>query len=99
MTHGYLPKKLEHDEIVDMKRTNKWLNVRFTAHIEGSITTAQEQKLSAKETQKRREKDLEKKDDGHKMQNLQPAPRIGVSCDMVPALYYLNYTSACDTIK
>ena len=61
VTHGFLQKKLEHDEMVNMNRTNKWLNLRLTAHMEGFIATAQEQELSTKETQKRQEKDLRKK--------------------------------------
>ena len=40
VTHGFLLKKLEHDEIVNMNRTNKWLNLRLTAHMEGFITAA-----------------------------------------------------------
>ena len=61
MTHRFLQKELEHDEIADMNRTNKWLNLRLTAYMEGFITSAQEQELDTKETQKRRERDLEKK--------------------------------------
>ena len=61
VTHGYLAKKLEEDETVDISKTNKWMNLRLTAHVEGFITAAQEQELNTKETQKRREKDPEKK--------------------------------------
>ena len=62
VTHGYLAKKLEEDETVDISKTNKWMNLRLTAHVEGFITAAQEQELNMKETQKRREKDPEKRE-------------------------------------
>ena len=61
VTHENLAKKLEEDETVDISKTNKWMNLRLTAHVEGFITAAQEQDLSMKETQKRREKDPKKK--------------------------------------
>ena len=62
VTHGNLAKKLEEDETVDISKTNKWMNLRLTAHVEGFITAAQEQDLSMKETQKRREKDQKKRE-------------------------------------
>ena len=62
VTHGYLAKKLEEDETVDISKTNKWMKLRLTEHVEGFITAAQEQELSTKETQKRREKDPEKRE-------------------------------------
>ena len=61
VTHGYLAKKLEEDETVDISKTNKWMNLRLTAHVEGFITAAQEQEMNMKETQKRRGKDPQKK--------------------------------------
>ena len=68
VTHGYFAKKLEEDETVDISKTSKWMNLRLTtAHIEGFITAAQEQELNTKETQKRREKDPEKENNGYKM--------------------------------
>ena len=60
-THGYLKRMLEKDEFVDKKRTNGWLNLKLTAHVEGYIAAVQEQELNTKETQKRREKDIQKK--------------------------------------
>ena len=36
-THGHLQKTLEQDETIDMKETNKWLNLRLTAHVEGYV--------------------------------------------------------------
>ena len=44
-----------------MKKTNKWLNLRLTAHVEGYVKAIQEQELNTKETQRRREKDIQKK--------------------------------------
>ena len=55
-------KKLEEDETVDISKTNKWMNLRLTAHVEGFITAAQEQELNTKETQNRRGKDPERKE-------------------------------------
>ena len=59
--HGYLQKTLSEDETIDMKKTNKWLNLHLPAHTEGYITAIQEQELDTKETRKRREKHPEKK--------------------------------------
>ena len=61
VTHGYLVKKLEEDETVDISKTNKRMNLRLTVHVEGFITAAQEQELNTKETQKGRGKDPQKK--------------------------------------
>ena len=61
VTHGYLQKTLSKDETIDMKKTNKWLNLHLPAHTEGYITAIQEQELDTKETRKRREKHPEKK--------------------------------------
>ena len=60
-THGYLKRTLEQDAFVDEKRTNGWLNLKLTSHVEGYIAAVQEQELNTKETQKRREKDIQKK--------------------------------------
>ena len=60
-THGYLKRTLEQDAFVDEKRTNRWLNLKLTSHVEGYIAAVQEQELNTKETQKRREKDIQKK--------------------------------------
>ena len=60
-THGYLQKILEQDETIDMKKTNKWLNLRLTAHVEGYVKAIQEIELDTKETQRRTEKDIQKK--------------------------------------
>ena len=93
VTHGFLQKKLEHDEMVDMNITNKWLNLRLTAHMEGFIATAQEQELSTKETQKRREKDLEKRksiDRRCRICNKQPESvyHMICSCAILATLYF-----------
>ena len=45
VTHGYLQKTLSEDETIDMKKTNKWLNLHLPAHTEGYITAIQEQEL------------------------------------------------------
>ena len=59
MTHGYLTSQLEKDEYID-KSTNNWLQLRFSAHVEGYLMAVQEQELDTKATWKRREKDEEK---------------------------------------
>ena len=61
VTHGYLQKTLSEDETINMKKTNKWLNLHLPAHTEGYITAIQEQELDTKETRKRREKHPETK--------------------------------------
>ena len=61
VTHGYMPKKLEEMDEIDMKETNSWLQLRLTSHLEGYINAIQEQELNTKETRKRREKDQEKR--------------------------------------
>ena len=61
VTHGYLQKTLSEDKTIDIKKTNKWLNLHLPAHTEGYIAAIQEQELDTKETRKRREKHLEKK--------------------------------------
>ena len=52
---------LQQDEMIDMRKTNKWLNLRLTAHVESYVKAIQEQELNTKETQRRREKDMQKK--------------------------------------
>ena len=44
-----------------MKKTNKWLNLRLTEHVEGYVKAIQEQELNTKERQRGREKDIQKK--------------------------------------
>ena len=61
VTHGYLQKKIDQDPAIDTDTTNKWLDQRFSAHIEGFICVTQEQELNTKATRKRREKDQAKK--------------------------------------
>ena len=60
-THGYLQKTLSRDDTIDMKKTNKWLNLRLFAHAEGYLSAIQEQELDVKETRKRQEKNQQKK--------------------------------------
>ena len=36
VTHGYIQKKIDQDPVIDTDATNKWLDQRFSAHIEGS---------------------------------------------------------------
>ena len=57
MTHGYMQKKIDQDPEINTNTTSKWLDQRFSAHIEGSICATQGQELNAKATRKRREKD------------------------------------------
>ena len=41
------------DETIDMKKTNSWLGLMLSSHIEGFIVAVQEQELDMKETRKR----------------------------------------------
>ena len=59
VTHGYLQKRIEADQNIDTEKTNQWLNLRFTSHIEGYVSAIQEQEIETKETRKRREKNPE----------------------------------------
>ena len=80
VTHGYLQKTLSEDETIDIKKTNKWLNLHLPAHAEGYLPEIQEQELDTKETRKRREKHLEKKKEyRHIMQSMQERRRVCVS--------------------
>ena len=81
--------------MVDMNRTNKWLNLKLTAHMEGFIAAVQEQELSTEETQKRREKALGKKktmDTGCRICNQQPelVYHVTCSCPVLPPTLYLD---------
>ena len=44
--------------MLDMKKTKKWLNLRLTAHVQGYVKAVQDQELNTKETQRRREKKI-----------------------------------------
>ena len=61
VTHGYLQSKLNNNEFIDMKATNKWLDLRLTSHLEGYTVVIMEQEINTKETMKRKGKDLDKK--------------------------------------
>ena len=56
VTHGYLQKKIDQDPAIDTDATNKWLDQRFSAHIEGFIRATQEQELNTKATRKKERK-------------------------------------------
>ena len=61
VTHRYLQNKLNNNEFIDMKATNKWLDLRLMSHLEGYTVAIIEQEINIKETMKRNEKDLDKK--------------------------------------
>ena len=61
VTHGYLQNKLNSNEFIDMKATDKWIYIRLTSHLEGYTVAIMEQEINTKETMKRIEKDLDKK--------------------------------------
>ena len=61
MTHRHIQKEIDQDPAIDTDATDKWLDQRFSAHIEGFICATQEQELNTKVTRKRREKDQAKK--------------------------------------
>ena len=61
VTHGYLQKRLEKHETIDMKKTNSWLGLKLSSHIEGFMASVQKQEPDTKETRKRREKNQQRK--------------------------------------
>ena len=52
VTYGYLTSQLEKDEYIDKTTTNNWLQLRFSAHVEGYLMAVQEQELDTKATRK-----------------------------------------------
>ena len=46
---------------IHMKKTNSWLGLKLSSHIEGFMGAVQEQELDTKETRKRREKNQQRK--------------------------------------
>ena len=56
VTHGYLQNKLNNNEFIDMKATNKWLDLQLTSHLEGYTVAIMEQEINTKETMKRKKK-------------------------------------------
>ena len=61
VTHGYLQNKVNNDDFIDTKATNKWSELQLSSHLEGYAAAIMEQETSTKETMKRKEKDPEKK--------------------------------------
>ena len=61
VTYGYLQKRLEKDKTIDMKKTNSWLSLKLSSHIEGFMAAVQEQELDTKETRKRRAMNQQRK--------------------------------------
>ena len=59
--HGYHQKQIESQDNIDMTKSNNWLSIRFTSHIEGFICAMQEQEINTRGLRKRREKDVTKK--------------------------------------
>ena len=59
--HGYHQKQIESQDNLDVTKSNSWLSIRFTSHIEGFICAMQEQKIDTRGMRKRREKDVTKK--------------------------------------
>ena len=61
VTHGYHQTQIESQENIDTQKTNKWLSLRLSSHIEGFVCALQEQEIDTKSLRKRREKDIEKR--------------------------------------
>ena len=59
--HGYHQKQIESQYNIDVTKSNIWLSIRFTSHIEGFICTMQEQEIDTRGMRKRREKDVTKR--------------------------------------
>ena len=70
VTHGYLQNKLNNNEFIDMKVTNKWLDLRLISQLEGYTAAIIEQEINTKETMKRNEKIWMRTSHGHQMQDL-----------------------------
>ena len=59
--HGCHQKQIESQDNIDVTKSNNWLSIRFTSHIEGFICAMQEQEIDTRGLRKRREKDVTKK--------------------------------------
>ena len=59
--HGYHQKQIESQHNIDVTKSNNWLSIRFTSHIERFICAMQEQEIDTRGLRKRREKDVTKK--------------------------------------
>ena len=59
--HGYHQKQIESQDNIDVTKSNNWLCIRFTSHIEGFICAMQEQEIDTRGLRKKREKDVTKK--------------------------------------
>ena len=56
VTHGHLQNKLNSNEFINMKATNKWLDLWLTSHLEEYTAAIMEQEINTKETMKERKK-------------------------------------------
>ena len=62
--HGYHQKQIESQDNIGVTKSNNWLSIRFTSHIERFICSMQEQEIDTRgltKYMKRREKDVTKK--------------------------------------
>ena len=59
--HGYHQKQIESQGNIDVTKSNNWLSIRLTSHIEEFICATQEQEMDKRGLRKRREKDVVKK--------------------------------------
>ena len=66
VTHGYLQKRLEKDETIDMEKMNNWLGLKLSSHIEGFMAAVQEQEHE-RNKEKKREESAKKERNGHNM--------------------------------
>ena len=87
-TLGFLQSQLQRNHIIGIPKTNKWLRLRLTSHIEGYLIATQEEELTTKETQKRREKDTQKR------HNIDVKCRV---CDQVSESVY-HLVCSCPTL-
>ena len=60
-SHGYHQKQIESQDNIDVTKSNNWLSIRVTSHIEGFICTMQEQEIDTRGLRKRRKKVVGKK--------------------------------------
>ena len=95
VTHGFLQKKLTEDTSVDNKATNQWLKSNMSSHVEGYILALQEQEINIRDSLKRKEKNLKKKQEMNSTcrlcrKNVETLYHVTTGCPAVSSSLYLN---------
>ena len=98
--HGYLQKTLSGDDTIDMKTTNKWLDLRLSSHAEGYLSAIQEQEFDVEKDEnmkKTRKRPAEKEGNGYILQNMSPETRICVPPSMLMPTFGTHTVPQCET--